>query len=100
MVAKSASVLKRMVQIEVVSHLVGEGAMARAGRGSDVAQVVVTNHNTVLSHRYSAVRERRIAQYNTAGGDAGELNVSHHPDIEVLSVGPIEFGLDGIVGRK
>ena len=83
-----------------MAHLVGQGAVACAGRGPNIAQVVVANHDSILRYWNSVVRERRIAEHNTARGDTGELNVTDHPNIEVLGVRPIQLRFNRVVGLE
>ena len=60
MVAKGASALKRMKQVEVVAHLMGKRTVALTLSRSDAAKVIVANYDAVLGAWNSVVGKGRI----------------------------------------
>ena len=87
MIAAVAAALEGVVQIEVVSGFVGEGASV-ADRCAAGAHLVVADHNPVLRQGNSVVGEGRIPQNHHAGLRARQVNVPDDPNVEVFFVVP------------
>ena len=77
----------------------GERAPVAHG-GARSAHLVVPNDDAVLGSGKTVVGKRRVAQHDNARLRAGEVDVPHHPNVEVLFVVPTHHALHVVVGRQ
>lgn len=95
MIVAAAATLEGVVQIEVVARFMREGAVARARRGANVAEVVMANDDAILGAREVDLREGCIAE-NGAAGNA-DVDGADDPNVQVFAVVPADDALDAIV---